>query len=125
MYVIMYVYIRSMHRMELAERSHEQTYLGRMCFCFFLVPVFDRGRCGIYSRTPFDDDDDTHDTHDDDTHALLVVIVRPSPDSAVVRTVPGPAPRTEAGKVPHKHTFGGDATSACHLPAMPAAACQL
>ena len=29
-----------------------------LCFCFFSVPVFDRGRYGIYSRTPFDDDDD-------------------------------------------------------------------
>ena len=30
-----------------------------LCFCFALVPVFDRGRYGIYSCTPFDDDDYT------------------------------------------------------------------
>ena len=35
------------------------------CFCFFLVPVFDRGRYGIYSRTPYDDDDDDDDEEKD------------------------------------------------------------
>ena len=32
-----------------------------VCLCFILVPVFDRGRYGIYSWTSFDDDDDDDD----------------------------------------------------------------
>ena len=39
--------------------------LDSLCYCFILVPVFDRGRppgrYGIYSLTPYEVDDDVDD----------------------------------------------------------------